>query len=83
MTFNTHHRKISSVCCRFVATAVIVVTMLCSCTIKDDIPYPVLEAAITDFIVSGQCDDNDAGFATATIDKSNALINVQVSDTVT
>lgn len=83
MTLNTHHRKISSVCCRFVATAVIVVTMLCSCTIKDDIPYPVLEAAITDFIVSGQCDDNDAGFATATIDKSNALINVQVSDTVT
>lgn len=53
-----------------------------SCAIVDDIPYPIVEAAITAFEVQGQCDQNDQGFAAATINKNDATVELFVSDTV-
>ncbi len=53
-----------------------------SCAIKDDIPYPIVEAAITAFQVSGQCNETDTEAAAATINKNDATIDVFVSDTV-
>ena len=55
---------------------------LSSCAIKDDIPYPIVESAITAFEVQGQCDANDNGFAAATINKNDATVDLYVSDTV-
>ena len=55
---------------------------LTSCAIKDDIPYPIVESGITAFEVQGQCDQNDQGFAAATINKKDAIVEVLVSDTV-
>ena len=57
--------------------------LLASCAIKDDIPYPIIEAAITDFEVQGQCNEDDSGFGSATISKSEGTVDVYVSDTVT
>ena len=56
--------------------------LLVSCAIKDDIPYPIIEATVTSFEVQGQCDESDAGFAAAQINKSDATIDIFVSDTV-
>jgi len=55
---------------------------LCSCTIKDDIPFPIREAAIVAFEVDGQCDEQDNAYADATIDKTNRTVDVYVGDTV-
>ena len=57
-------------------------SLLTSCAIKDDIPYPIIEAAITDFEVQGQCNEDDSGFGSATISKSESTVDVYVSDTV-
>ena len=56
--------------------------LLASCAIKDDIPYPIVEAAITAFEVQGQCDAKDKGFAAAEINKNESTVDVYVSDTV-
>ena len=56
--------------------------LLASCAIKDDIPYPIVEAAITEFRVQGQCDAEDKEFASATINKKDATVELYVSDTV-
>lgn len=56
--------------------------LLSSCTIKDDIPFPIREAAITAFEVDGQCDASDQAYAEATIDKTSRTVEVYVSDTV-
>ena len=56
--------------------------MMTSCAVKDDIPYPIVEAAITAFEVEGQCDETDEAFAEAQIDKSINTVSVYVSDTV-
>ena len=57
-------------------------TLLASCAIKDDIPYPIVEAAITAIAVEGQCNADDSGPEAATIDKAQATITINVSDTV-
>ena len=53
-----------------------------SCAVPDDIPYPTVEAQITAFEVSGQCNETDTGFGEAQIDKAARTVNLQVSDTV-
>lgn len=63
-------------------TALFASLLLTSCAIKDDIPYPIVEASITAFKVQGQCDENDNGFAAATINKKDATVDILVSDTV-
>lgn len=40
---------------------------LCGCAIKDDIPYPIVDSAITAFEVEGQCDATGTGMAAAEI----------------
>ena len=56
--------------------------LLSSCAIKDDIPFPIVEGAITAFEVEGQCDaeGNDGG--TAVIDNNARMVNVYVNDLV-
>lgn len=61
---------------------ILLTSLLVSCAIKDDIPYPIVEAAVTAFEVQGQCDASDAGFAAAQINKADAVIDIFVSDTV-
>ena len=60
----------------------VAVFILSSCAIRDDIPYPIVEAQITSFEVEGQCNETDDGFAEARIDKVARTIDVHVSDTV-
>ena len=55
---------------------------MASCTINDDIPYPIVNGAITAFEVEGQCDaeGNDGG--TAVIDNNTRTVKVYVNDLV-
>ncbi len=63
-------------------TTLLASLLLASCAIKDDIPYPIVESAITAFKVQGQCDANDQEFARATISEKDATVDIFVSDTV-
>ena len=56
--------------------------VISSCSIKNDIPYPIREAVIAAFEVEGQCNESDNGYAEATIDKTSRTVEVYVSDTV-
>ena len=53
-----------------------------ACAIRDDIPFPIVEAAVTAFEVEGQCNEDDNGYAEAVIDKLERTVDVYVSDTV-
>lgn len=53
-----------------------------SCKIVDDIPYPVVESAITAFEVEGQCDESGEGTGIATIDNSAKSVSLFVDDRV-
>lgn len=53
-----------------------------ACAIKDDIPFPIREAAVVAFEVDGQCDADDNGYEEAVIDKSTRTVDVYVGDTV-
>lgn len=53
-----------------------------SCEIENDIPYPVVESAITAFEVEGMCDENGQKGGRAVIDKSKRKITVIVDDSV-
>ena len=64
------------------ASCTFLLLTLSSCSIKDDIPYPLLEAAITAFQVEGQCNDTDTETAAATINKNDQTVELFVSDTV-
>jgi len=56
--------------------------MFAGCAVKDDIPYPIVDGAITSFQVEGQCDETDGAYADATINKNDRTVTVNVSDTV-
>ncbi len=66
----------------FLPAVVAVSMVLSSCAIRDDILYPIVESAITAFVVEGQCNADDTGFADAEIVKNSREVNVYVSDTV-
>lgn len=53
-----------------------------ACAVRDDIPYPIVEGAITAFEVEGQCNEDDNGFTEAVIDNQERTVDVYVSDTV-
>lgn len=53
-----------------------------ACAIKDDIPFPIREAAVVAFEVDGQCDAGDNSYAEATIDKATRTVEAYVGDTV-
>ena len=72
-----HLRKIYPLC-----SLLIVLVVLGSCTIKDDLPLPIKKAMITAFEVEGQCNESDNGYAEAVIDKNNRTVDVYISDTV-
>ena len=59
-----------------------VLLCLSACAIKDDIPYPIIESAITAFEVEGQCDAEGAGTAVAQIDNTTRTVRAYVDDTV-
>ena len=56
--------------------------ILSSCAIVDDIPYPIVETEITAFEVEGMCDASGEDGGTATIDKTTRTIDVFVNDMV-
>ena len=55
---------------------------MASCAIKDDIPYPIVESAITTFEVDGQCDAEGNEGGTAVIDNNTRTVKVYVNDLV-
>lgn len=66
------------ICVSFLATAFAAV----SCEIVNDIPYPVLEGAITAFEVDGMCDETGMAAGKASIDKTKHTVTVNVDDSV-
>lgn len=56
--------------------------LLASCAIKDDLPLPLVKAAITAFEVEGQCDAGDEAYAEAVIDNDKRTVDVYVNDLV-
>ena len=56
--------------------------LLSSCAIKDDIPFPFVEGAITAFEVEGQCDANGNEGGTAVIDNNARTVKAYVNDLV-
>lgn len=63
----------------------LILTSLClmvSCTIQDDLPYPLVKAEVVNIILDGQCDEAGTGFAPAIIDKEKRTVDVYVDDRV-
>lgn len=58
------------------------VLSLAACAIENDIPYPIVEGAVTAFEVEGQCASQVGGSAAAKIDRTNRLITLSVNDLV-
>lgn len=54
---------------------------LAGCDIENDIPYPIVDGAITAFEVEGQCDANGAAGGTSTIDNAKREVSLYVDDT--
>lgn len=61
---------------------IVFILQVSSCDIKDDIPYPTLESAVTAFSVEGQCDENGASGGASVIDGSRKEVTLYVDDTV-
>ena len=55
---------------------------LSGCAIPDDIPYPIVEAEITDIEVEGMCDQSGTGEGEAVIDRAKRRMRVYVDDLV-
>lgn len=55
---------------------------LASCAIENDIPYPIVEAAITSMTVEGQRGESTTGFSSATINNSARTVTIYVNDSV-
>lgn len=53
-----------------------------SCAIENDIPYPIVEAAITGMTVEGQRSNPDNNIADAAIDNSKRTVTLYVNDSV-
>ena len=68
--------------CKDILAVLLVTLTFGACTVNDDIPFPIVEGAITAFEVEGQCNEDDSGFAEATIDRENMTVDVYVSDVV-
>lgn len=68
--------------CKHTYTFLLMTLLLSACAVKDDIPFPIVEAAITAFEVDGQCGKSDNGYAEAEIDKTKRTVDVYVGDTV-
>ena len=78
-------RKLNNIITIVIRSYKLLILWLClafaSC-IPDDIPYPIVESEITTFEVYGQCDETGEGTASATIDKTNRVIELYVNDEV-
>lgn len=55
---------------------------LASCAIENDIPYPIVEGAITGITVEGQRGESTTGFSSATINNSARTVTIYVNDSV-
>lgn len=53
-----------------------------SCTIENDIPYPILDGSITEFEVEGQTAAQGSSDSKAVIDKTKRTVSVVVDDAV-
>lgn len=58
------------------------VSIVSSCAIENDIPYPTVEALIESMTVEGQRSDPNTNDATAKIDKTNRTVTLYVNDSV-
>lgn len=58
------------------------VFLICSCAIKNDIPYPIIEAEILSMEVEGQCASPSGGSTQAAINKKERTVTLYVDDTV-
>lgn len=60
---------------------IVLISQAFSCDIKDDIPFPILESAITAFSVEGQCGETGSGEGSSVIDNSAKEVTLYVDDT--
>lgn len=58
------------------------VFLICSCAIKNDIPYPIIEAEILSMEVEGQCASPSGGSTQTAINKKERTVTLYVDDTV-
>ena len=58
------------------------VSLLFSCAIENDIPYPILEASISSIEVEGQRAGTDSQDKNAIIDKAQRTVTLYVNDSV-
>lgn len=59
-----------------------IIFLACSCAIRNDIPYPIVEADILSIEVEGQCAPSDGGSSQASINKKERTVTLYVDDTV-
>ena len=67
---------------RHVTYYLLLVGLLTTCMIEDDIPYPIRNGEILEFAVEGQCAAAGAQNADAVISKSDRTVQVTVNDSV-
>lgn len=60
----------------------LLVSLLVSCSIENDIPYPIVEASIESMVVEGQRGADANKFVEATINKSARTVTIYVNDSV-
>ena len=60
----------------------LLVSLLVSCSIENDIPYPIVEASIESMVVEGQRSADANKFVEATINKSARTVTIYVNDSV-
>ncbi|MDE5561241.1 MAG: PCMD domain-containing protein [Bacteroidaceae bacterium] len=62
--------------------SLLAILLLHSCTIKDDLPLPLVKSEITDILIEGQCSPNGQGEPVALIDKEKRTVDIYVDDRV-
>ncbi len=62
--------------------AIAVALLAVSCTIENDIPYPVRDGSIVSFEVEGQCGPDGSGSGQSTINKAERTVSLYVNDAV-
>ena len=62
--------------------ALILMSLITACDIKNDIPYPIVDGAIEAMEVEGQCDAEGNPTTQATINKKERTVKLYVDDTV-
>ena len=73
-------RMIQQYLTRILGMLALTASILTSCAIENDIPYPIIEASIESMTVEGQRGADQNTFTAATINKSARTVTLYVND---